>query len=148
MKDLTYGTPTPLSSEDHEALREMDKRIWTRSKDNFGRTHAFPKDRKRLSKNDQEFVLGLIGKHVLPCILRSGPYGELSFSVFNHSPVPGVPPERVISLSEEHFGLTGDARDWQRRFDKMAKITHSDRNREVLAFYQFLPPGPASDYEY
>jgi hypothetical protein len=68
--------------------------------------------------------------------------------VFNHSPVPDVPPERVISLSEEHFGLTGDAKDWKRRFDELAKVTHSKENRDVLAFYQFLPPGPASDYEY
>jgi hypothetical protein len=148
MKTPEYGTPTPLSAEDVVKLREMDQSIWKRSKDRFGHTHAFPKDNRALSEKDQEYVLDLIGQHVLPCSLRSGPYGELSFSVFNHSEMPDIPPERVISLSEEHFGLKGTFETWMLVFNEMSKVTHSQRNREVLAYYQFNPPGPASDYEY
>lgn len=148
MKTPEYGTPTPLSAEDVKRLREMDQAIWKRSKDRFGSTHAFPKDSKALSKKEQEYVLGLIGKHVLPCSLRSGPYGELSFSVFDHSEMLDIPLDRVISLSEEHFGLKGTFKTWRAVFDEMSKVTHSQRNRDVLAFYGFHPPGPASDYEY
>lgn len=145
---LDYGTPSPLPAEDLEKLRKLDETIWNRSKDQFGHTHAFPKDNKKLSKEDQAYVLGLIGKHVLPCVLRSGPYGELSFSVWDHSEVPGIPPSRVISLSEEHFGIKATFATWRASFDQMSKVTHSQRNREVLAFYNLPEPGPASVYEY
>lgn len=146
MRTPEYGNPSPLPPSDVSVLQAMDRNIWHRSKDDFGHVHAFPE--KRLSAADQSFLLDIIGRHVLPCVLTSGPYGELSFSVFNHTEVLGVHPERVISLSEEHFGLKGDLSDWPRRFREMSKVTHSDRNRQVLAFYEMPEPGPAEDYEY
>jgi hypothetical protein len=114
--------------------------------DRFNFVHAFPEG--KLTKTEREWILDLIGEHVLPCVLHSGPYGELSFAVFDHSSLPGIHPEQVISLSEEHFGLRGTFKDWQKRFDALSKVTHSPRNREVLTFYKFPEPGPASDYDY
>lgn len=148
---IVYKSPRALSPDEARYMSDLDARIWSRSTDGFGYVHSFPARDRPLSARDRGRVLGLIGSNVLPCVMQSGPYGDLSFSVFNHSEFPGVPPGRVASFHEDHFGRFGHVNghvDWEKRFEEMAAITHSDRNREVLRFYGLPEPRPASYYAY
>lgn len=139
---------TALSVDDAQALRDLDARIWNRSRDRFGHSHWFPRGDLPLSKADRDRVLRLVEKHSLPCVLHSGVYGDLSFSVYGHSDVPGVSPGRLITLAEAHFGLRGTFEDWSKRFRFMSKVTHTAKNREICEFYKLPLPKPSEDYEY
>lgn len=147
---IEYGSPVPVSPEDKEYLRKLNDRIWRRSHDRFGHVHSFPKDGE-MPESDRSKVLRLIGSHVLPCVLGSGPYGGLFFHVYDHSDVPGIRPDFLAGFDEDHFGRFGHGAgldEWQKRFDAVSVITHSDRNRQVLEFYGLPEPEPASRYEY
>lgn len=145
----------PLSEDTVETLRAWNERIWNRSRDRFGSTHAFANEKRPLTKRERQFILNLIEDHELPCVLHSGPYGNLSMSVFNHVDEPSLMSREhiVIQLSEEHmFGE--DYRDnegfskWDKRFDAFAKYTHSERNRELCRFYGLPTPAKRERYEY
>jgi hypothetical protein len=84
----------------------------------------------------------------LPCILRSGPYGELSFDVYNHAEFPGIQPERLASFHEEHFNLRGTFKGWDEKFKFVCEIRHNEKNRKVLEFYKLPKPRSAYDYSY
>lgn len=147
--EMTYGTPSSLSSEDREWFGSLDRRAWNESRDRLGHVHRFPKG--GLSSEDEDKVLSLIASHCLPCVLGSGPYGGLFFRVFDHSDHPGVKPDCIAVLDEEHFGRFGAGstfKEWPERFSAISLITHSGRNREILAFYGLPEPGPASQYDY
>lgn len=137
---------TGLDENDVTRLRALDKAIWNRSKDRFNFTHSFPNYKRPIAAEELKYVLKLIRKHELPCVLGSGPYGNLSMAVYQHAPYVGVPLERLISLAAEHLGVS--KRDWDKQFDAFAKYTHSDRNRELLKFYGARAPGPRNDYAY
>jgi len=84
----------------------------------------------------------------LPCVLGSGPYGNLSMRIFGHSDFPEVPPDPLISIGEKHIGLPAGFDRWNERFDWFSQFTHSDSNREILDFYGLPKPERRERYEY
>jgi len=148
LRSLVYrhGMPNRLSEKDVGFLEALNQEIWDRSTDRFGSVHSFPN--RELSKAEKEQILELASSHGLPCVLHSGVYGQLSMSVYDHSGLPGVPPEPVLHVSSKHFGLKQTFKEWRQEFEFMSALTHSDENRRTLAFYGLPKPGPMSDYEY
>jgi hypothetical protein len=147
--EVKYGTPSPLSSEERAFLSDLDKKIWNRSTDDLGYEHAFPSS--VLTDDERVRILDLIGSHVLPCIMCSSVYGSLSIDVADHPFAPGITPERIISISEDHFNKfnIGPGFDkWGDRFDAISPLTHNDRNRQICEYYKLPLPGPKSSYGY
>jgi len=150
-RDVTafrYGLPSRVSPEDAAWLKKLDGEIWDRSKDRFGSTHSFESHKRKLLKEELKRVLKLVVDHRLPCVLGSGPYGNLSMSIWDHSDVPQVRPDRLISLGEDHVGLEKGFDRWDDRFKWFSAYTHSDEVRQVLAFYNMPMPEPKLRYEY
>lgn len=140
--------PTPVSDEDRRWLKDLHERIWVVTTDRFNHKHGFPKDNKALHHRVFHKVKRLLREHELPCVLHSGPYGGLWMGVYNHSDVPGVPPEFLASLDEVHLGLKGGFKEWDGRFAAMAEFTHSDRNKQMLAFYGLREAEDIDHYRY
>ncbi len=146
---VSYGNPSPLNEEDRRFLKELDEKVWNRSSDRFGAIHSFPK--RTLTREEESRVLQLIGAHVLPCVMGSGPYGELSFSVYGHTTAPGSKPECLASFGEDHLSNFGKDRAferWKFRFEAMSALTHCQRNRQILSFYGMPAPRRADEYSY
>ena len=128
-------------------LQTLDNQIWVRKEDRFGRIHSFPAGGQTpLSKKVKECILNLIKTRELPCVMHSGPYGGLSFSVWKYIEAPGAPPDYLISLDERH--LFGERIGWHSRFDFISQFTHTDRNRELCRLRQLPFPERRSYYEY
>jgi hypothetical protein len=137
---------TDLSSKDREWFSALNGRIWDRHLDNFGSVHQF--ENGRLDAEEVEHLTRLIERHRLPCVLGSGPYGGLFMRIFDHSDFPGVAPDLLLAVGEKHFELPAGFDRWDERFEWFSKFTHSDSNRDVLAFYGLPAPGPRERYEY
>jgi hypothetical protein len=140
---------TPLSNEDRLWLQVLDGEIWRRSKDRYGHIHSFPIDSKvPLEAEILDRIKKLISDHCLPLVLHTGPYAELSITVYDHNDA-GIPPDRVISLDEQHLGFTGTTfKTWHKTFVGMSKFTHTNENRQVCAFYKLPLPGEEQRYAY
>lgn len=135
-----------LGEGDRTWLSDLDVEIWDRQRDRLGGGHEFAN--RELSGADLERIIQLVERHRLPCVLGSGPYGNLSMGIFDHSDFPGVPPEHLLSIGEKHVDLPTGFDNWGERFDWFSRFTHSDSNREMAAFYGLPSPKPRERYEY
>ena len=138
--------PDLLSEKDRLYLRRFDEIAWKRSKDRFGHMHAFA---LTVAAKKVARVLKLVDVHDLPCVLCSGPYGDLWMRVYDHSEAIGVRPEYLVAIAEDHILKDPHApKKWNDTFDAFSKYTHSARMREILSFYGLPLPQPRSEYEY
>lgn len=138
----------PLPESDRAFLRSLENTIWNRTKDGIGRTHSFTQN--VLSEEQVDRVLGLIRGYSLPCVLGSGPYASLHIWVYDHSPLPSVPPEFLVAFEHRHIPATKDttAYTWDQRWDWFSALTHTDENRDICRFYKLPEPEPKSRYVY
>lgn len=141
-------TKSPLPDADRLFFRGLEDTIWERSKDRFGGVHSFAQG--VLSEENVTRVLTLIREHSLPCILGSGPYAGLSVAIYDHSPLPAVPPEFLVAFAHQHIPATKDttAYTWDKRWDWFSALTHTDENRAICEFYKLPLPEPKSRYVY
>lgn len=130
-----------LQDKDRKWLQEFNVCLWGDTHSIFGRSYKFSK--KEINK-----IESLIKKHELPCVLSSGPLGDLSLHIFNHSAGVGIEPERLLAIHQNHLELPTGFDNWGIRFEYFSKFTHTDRNRELAGFYKLPIPGPESSYEY
>lgn len=142
-----YGKPESVDTEVKAWCQKVDEEIWDRSKDRFGTSHWFESDKRKLKKSELNKLLKLIISNKLPCILHSGPYGNLSMSVYDHSDVPGIKPDRLFSLGEKHTRLP-ERTAWDTRFEWFAKYTHSIENQQIVDFYKLPEIKQKGYYEY
>lgn len=136
----SYGPPSRLSSPDLEWIKRWSSEIWDR--------HGFPNLKRRASSEELSRAVSLVRAHRLPCILHSGPYGDLSMSVLDHSDFPQVPPDTVAAVHRDHVGLEAGFDKWNASFDWFSRFTHSEENKAVLKFYSLHAPEEKSRYEY
>lgn len=145
------GVILPLSKKDRDWLVNLDSRIWTETgPDRIGHYHYWEKE--ELTKPVWKQVVGLIIKHKLPVELHSGSLGNLSISIFAHGEAPEIPPERICSIGQGNLPGFEKKRGYQKRhpyaWQTFSPLTHSDRNKELLAFYGLEPSRAESYYEY
>jgi len=81
----------------------------------------------------------------------------LLLNVLEDSPVPEVPPERLLfidqkQIPEEHgttgATLGGAGESWQEAWKILTKWSHSDRNKQKLKFYGMESPKDETYYMY
>lgn len=142
----------PISKEEQQFFEGLATTIWVRLPDQFGHTHLFPSAQfEPVDEPQIERVLRVIEEHQLPCVLESGPYGELSVAIFDHSAAVGVPPECLLRLSERHIpdlrSMTGH-KHWADRFIWLSKLTHTHANMRLCQFYGLPEPLPDHRYQY
>lgn len=136
-----------MEQETKEWLRNMNDEIWKRDfVDNTGMRHEFMS--RELSADERSVVQGVIMQFGLPCVLHSGPYGNLSMIVYDHSDFPEIPPEPLFHIGEKHVGLPPGFQNWNERFDWFARYTHTDKNRRLLRFYGLQDSEARERYEY
>lgn len=146
---VKYGKASMVSAEDREWMRDFDKAIWKRSKDEFGCVHSFEKDDRKVKSTELKRVLALITKHRLPCILHSGPYAGLSMAIMDHADDLGKRPDQLMVLGEHHVPFKDYSfKTWDMRFKWFERYTHSEINKSVLEFYDFPAPAKKERYEY
>jgi hypothetical protein len=148
--DIEYGHPESLKDEDRKWLKELRVAIWRpTTPDRFGFTHYFPNEKRPLLQEELDKLVLLVKGQVLPCVMRSGAYGDLSITVYDHSDQPDITPDSFFSLHEDHLNFkdkTFEGHD--KRFAEMSKLTHTGRNRQICEFYKLDLPQKASYYEY
>jgi len=144
---MDYGHPAPLTQDERAWLVQLDDDLWTRMRERK-MNHAFEK--RVMTPEEKEKVLGLIHAKCLPCELGSGPYGNLFLVVYDHSELPGVPAEMVAVFGDGHFPETAKTTfaTWLTSWEFFSALTHSEKNREMLAFYGLDVPKSMSHYEY
>ena len=126
---------------------QLDGDLWTRVTERK-MSHAFEK--RVMTPEEKEKALGLIRAKCLPCVLGSGPYGNLFLVVYDHSELPGVPPEIVAIFGDRHFPETAKTTfaTWLTSWEFFSALSHSKKNREVIAFYGLEAPKGLEYYEY
>lgn len=127
---------SPISGADRQFLKALNKRVWSTP---WG-------DARPLAPEDRARVISLIRSHELPCVLRSGPIGDLSMVITDHVEVAGEGAPKLLVLNSEHLGI--HELKWDDQFDFYAQFTHTDRNRELLSFYNLPPLRSRESYDY
>lgn len=135
-----------LNDENRKWLSDLDERTWDRIRDSFGAIHQF--ENCKLDAAEIERLICIIGRHCLPCVLQSGPYGNLFMRIFCHANFPGMPPHPILTVGEGHVGFPVGFDAWNDRFDWFSRLTHSDSNRRILAFYELPKSESRERYEY
>lgn len=142
----------PLSEDDRCWLIALDEAIWKdRSPDEHGRCHHFEK--RDLEEAEWQRIQQLITAHSLPCVLWSGPYGELRMKIYEHPPFSDNKPTHICTVGRGNLpgfsalGGDGDAK-WPVAWDALSVFTHSESNKQALRFYRFESPRERSYYEY
>ena len=135
-----------LPEKTKRKLHELWLAIWKHTApDRFGHSHAFPE--RPMSSVERKYVLKVIKDSSLPCVLCSGPYGGLYMQVFDHSDVAEIKPECVFQVDHEHFQNLRNV-PWDKQFEYFAKMTHSEENARICAFYKLPEPKNMGHYQY
>lgn len=132
-----------MDAKTETRLRQLNDDIWEKLSDSDGRYAC-----RKLTPEEKSIVVDSIWRYDLPCVLGSGPLGDLSVTVFGHSPFPEVRPDSLIKIHQNHLDLPSGIVHWNERFDWFSQFTHRPRNLELATFYGLPSPGPRESYEY
>lgn len=139
-QDAPYGHPHALVDKDKEWFRELFESLWSSSQSMRGWLWG-----GRLTQRQIDKVIRLTKQHVLPCVMGSGPYGDLSVHLYDHVDVPVVEPEILFGFHETHLGWGGT---FDLRFAELSKLTHTPENENICKFYNLPAPKPKCRYSY
>src|SRR6185369_14324426 len=106
---------------------------------------------RRLKKQEWDRLTSLITQYQLPCEMSEGSFSfGRSMYVYDHSEVPGVKPELLILITDDHLPLPkGKDRFEDKELEEiLAPFTHSEANTELLAFYDLELPRELTSYRY
>lgn len=131
-----------VDRESQDWIRKLNDDIWKRFSN--GERYAC----RKLTSEEKNVVVESIWKFDLPCVMRSGPLGDLSMTVYGHSPFPEVQPNPLIKIHQDHLDLPTGLSEWSKRFDWFAQFTHRQRNVELATFYGLPTPRDKERYEY
>lgn len=140
----------PLGQEDRQWLAELQKEVWKHHEDPKSRIR-WGEAKRELTEPEITRVWQIVERHGLPCVMSSMNFGfGVGLVIYDHSPVPEVKPEPIISVSGDHRpgGKTRQGPTFSDDFDYFSRFTHNDGNKQVLAFYGFEAPQSKSYYDY
>lgn len=104
-----------------------------------------------LTNEEKRRLFSLIKRHNLPCVIDCGSFGfGLSLTVYNHAIIPGVQPERLICITDQHIvppTVRGDEAK-RMRAKLFSHFAYTEENRRMLAYYGFPPPSTIEQCEY
>jgi len=144
--------PCAVNGRDKAWFARLMKRIWTTSACEQGSgPHYFEKG--ELTETEWKRIKGLIEANELPCELRSGAYGNLQITVFDHNEVPGLErPEMILLVGTGNLPGASKKCGYDETFPWAWRIffpiTHSRRNQELLSVYGLEESKSQSHYEY
>lgn len=147
--------PSELAPADLEWLRSLESRLWRETApDRFQRRYSWPTE-VTLTPEEIDRFKKLIIQHALPCTLGEGQHGDIGIHIWRHPSVPGLKPEIIVSIWENHIpGLKEDrSRGIGNTSRKVWKFFHdqiagTERNLELLTLYGLPKPKPIEDYDY
>lgn len=122
-----------LSELDRAWLKWLKKAMW--KKDQWGSKTLI----RPLTMDELERVFTIIERCELPCNFGTDPYGFF-LKVFGHSSTPEVRPWVIMTISPRHIpDETCHGFDGQHKaYSVFQRVTHSQRNRELLKFYRMI----------
>lgn len=135
-----YGSGGPLSEEDRDFLRGLQKKYWRES----------PPERTMLPR-ELHRAFGLVREHRLPTVVGAGVFGLSGYSMrIYDSPEPSMimeKPEVLLHLVSDHIRAKS-RRDQQRHWSLFTQFTHSPENLALLDYYGMPRPGDREEYDY
>lgn len=148
-----------MSTDDKLAwLAALDKSIWaTRPAEmhynmsGTSRRYTAYSEKRRVTEGEWKKLVEIVSELNLPCEMTNACMGfGFGVRVYLSSPYPGTPPERLLTVTSDHFSdptkarPDGDDKSWGR----FERLVYSESNIRLLEFNGFGKPKTKSYYDY
>lgn len=149
-----YRPLFPLALVDAAWLTELRDALWQKHHDPTARPYCqdylLEREGRLVTREEWSRLESLIAARGLPCVMSAGPFGfGLCLTVFDHAPMPDVPPEGLISITNKHLDDRGNAHDrHETAWRKFSACTHTPGNERVCHFYGLELPRERGHYDY
>ena len=127
-----------LPADTKARIQKLDSEVHRVIRDGGRTSHH---SNRPLTEGEWEEVLDYIRRYELPCILQPDAYG-FALWIHEHDMLPGEIPKYLLRIENGQFpfpsaklGFAGQ----EETVRKVAEITHTPRNKEILAWYGFRP---------
>jgi hypothetical protein len=129
-----------------EELRQLHKKLWKKGMpDQFGRRRSL--ETRQITKTELSAVLEWVGRGNGFCEPHNACMGfGFGMSVWEPPAQPGVDPEHVITVTSGH--IVKDGPGFEKGWKILSPFTHSERNRQLLEYFDREAPRKKGYYEY
>ena len=142
----------PVTTDERTWLSALSDALWHhREHDRLGPWSSL---KRELTEPEVWRLWKMACRHRLPCVMINTDFGfRVGMAIYDHAPYPDLPTEHLISISARHLpgaesetGPRGER--FPREFAYFARFTHSERNRQLLAYYGLPSSRDMSYYDY